>query len=133
MTWQVIADGYSWLRVTSCRDVDCGLLARPVTDSSHAGRLDGNYVEIHRAVGRAPRAAEEGHENKYLRAEFSLEVAKLHALLATEAAASFFGVTPRYFRDNCRTRGIEAVRFGHRTIRFRPEDLAEFARKMARP
>jgi excisionase family DNA binding protein len=53
-------------------------------------------------------------------------------LLTTEEAATYLGLTPRYFRDNYRTWGIPAVRFGHRTIRFRPDDLESFARKMAR-
>ncbi len=56
----------------------------------------------------------------------------MEALLTMAEAAQCLGVTTRYFSENYRTWGIPAVRYGHRTIRFRPEDLAEFARKMAR-
>lgn len=53
-------------------------------------------------------------------------------LLTPDQAAEYLQVTPRTFRESYRLWGIPAVKLGHRTVRFREEDLAAFARRMAR-
>jgi excisionase family DNA binding protein len=57
----------------------------------------------------------------------------MNPLLSTDQAAAHLGVSPRYFRENYKAWGIPCLGFGHRTIKFRPEDLDAFTASQVRP
>ena len=48
-------------------------------------------------------------------------------------AARYLGITKRMMSENWRRWGIKHVRLGHRTIRFRREDLESWTQRKARP
>jgi hypothetical protein len=52
-------------------------------------------------------------------------------LLDMDGAARYLGITRRMFADNWRGWGIPVVRMGHRTLRWRVDDLDAWARNKA--
>jgi hypothetical protein len=53
-------------------------------------------------------------------------------LIDMQAAADRLSVTRRMFASNWRSWGIPVVRLGHRTLRWRPEDIEAWAKKRAK-
>ena len=53
-------------------------------------------------------------------------------LLTPADAAARLAVTERYLMENYARLGIPVVRLGHRTLRFRAEDLDRWAAKQAK-
>lgn len=53
-------------------------------------------------------------------------------LLTSAQAANYLQVPTRTFLESYQVWRIPVVRLGHRTLRFRPEDLDAFAKRAAR-
>ena len=55
-----------------------------------------------------------------------------HGLLAPDAAAEYLGVSARTLRRRVADGDIPAIRLGPRTIRFDPDDLADYIERLRR-